>query len=305
MHNSQKGEPVLWLASPGKPQVDALWKALVAGGITGCIEASIMYPTEFVKTQLQLDAKLKVPRFKGPFDCIKYTMQTHGPLGFYRGLSSLMVGSIPKVGVRFTAAEKAKNYLRKDGHLSAGSNMLAGFFGGACEAIFAVTPMETVKTKFIHDLNSPPDQRKYQGLIHGIRTIIREEGISGVYKGLFPTILKQSTNQATRFLVYEEMRKWLQGNSKEPLGVFPTLLCGATAGGVSVMVNNPLDVIKTIMQGMDSHQYKNSYECGKSVFQKQGLIGFYKGVTPRLARVCGDSAITFTIYSKIVDFINQ
>ena len=33
------------------------------------------------------------------------------------------------------------------------------------EAVFAVTPTETIKTKLIHDRNSPSPQ--YRGMIHG------------------------------------------------------------------------------------------------------------------------------------------
>jgi len=290
----------------GKVQVNSLWKATVAGAITGTIEASIMFPTEYVKTQLQLQGKQNPPKFKGPIDCAIMTIREHGPLGLYRGLSTLVIGSAPKVAVRFTGFERAKRYLQdENGKLSPGRSMLAGLFAGACEAVFAVTPMETIKTKFIHDLNSPPDQRKYKGLIHGVRTIISQEGISGIYKGLFPTVLKQSTNQATRFVVYEELKKYIQGGSTDPIGTLSSLFCGAVAGGVSVLVNNPLDVVKTKMQGLDAHLYKNSFDCAKKILQQQGPMFFYKGVTPRMVRVCGDSAITFTIYNKIVGFINS
>jgi hypothetical protein len=39
------------------PPVQAL-KGIIAGGITGGIEICITYPTEYVKTQLQLDEKV-------------------------------------------------------------------------------------------------------------------------------------------------------------------------------------------------------------------------------------------------------
>jgi solute carrier family 25 citrate transporter 1 len=44
-------------------------KGIVAGGITGGIEICITYPTEYVKTQLQLDEK--VGKYKGIVDCTK------------------------------------------------------------------------------------------------------------------------------------------------------------------------------------------------------------------------------------------
>ena len=44
-------------------------KGIIAGAITGGIEICITYPTEYVKTQLQLDEK--VGKYKGIADCAK------------------------------------------------------------------------------------------------------------------------------------------------------------------------------------------------------------------------------------------
>lgn len=46
----------------------------------------------------------------------------------------------------------------------------------------------------------------YLPLLLGVTTIVRTEGISGVYRGLVPTFLKQSTNQGVRFVVYEKLK---------------------------------------------------------------------------------------------------
>jgi solute carrier family 25 citrate transporter 1 len=64
----------------------------------------ITYPTEFVKTQLQLDESSskggQARKYTGPVDCVKKTVQTKGFFGLYRGLSVLLYGSIPKSAVR-------------------------------------------------------------------------------------------------------------------------------------------------------------------------------------------------------------
>lgn len=75
-------------------------KGIVAGGITGGIEICITYPTEYVKTQLQLDEKGGAKKYNGIIDCVKKTVKTNGFLGLYRGLSVLLYGSIPKSAVR-------------------------------------------------------------------------------------------------------------------------------------------------------------------------------------------------------------
>jgi solute carrier family 25 citrate transporter 1 len=74
------------------------------GGITGGIEICITFPTEFVKTQLQLDEgssrRGEAKQYNGVIDCVKKTVRTRGFFGLYRGLSVLLYGSIPKSAVR-------------------------------------------------------------------------------------------------------------------------------------------------------------------------------------------------------------
>ena len=75
----------------------------LTGGITGGIEICITYPTEYVKTQLQLDEKAgtAAKQYTGILDCVKKTVHRHGVFGLYRGLSVLVYGSIPKSAVRY------------------------------------------------------------------------------------------------------------------------------------------------------------------------------------------------------------
>ena len=79
--------------------------ARATGGITGGIEICITFPTEYVKTQLQLDQKTAgsaggTKMYNGIIDCAVKTVKTNGFFGLYRGLSVLLYGSIPKSAVR-------------------------------------------------------------------------------------------------------------------------------------------------------------------------------------------------------------
>ena len=141
----------------------------------------ITFPTEFVKTQLQLDERSAKPRFKGPMDVVGVTLKERGFTGLYRGLPPLLWGSVPKSAVRFGAYEFFKGRLVDDkGRLSQGATLLAGLGAGVSEAILAVCPMETIKVKFIHDQNMP--KPKYRGFFHGVGAIAKQEGIGGLYK---------------------------------------------------------------------------------------------------------------------------
>ena len=109
------------------------------------------------------------------------------PTKLVRGLSPLLVFSIPKSAVRFTAFEVFKNAVQNDaGELSRPQTLMCGLGAGVCEAILAVTPMETIKVKFIHDQVSA--NPKYRGFIHGVTSIVSEQGLAGRAE-LYMTVL--------------------------------------------------------------------------------------------------------------------
>lgn len=280
-------------------------KGIIAGGITGGIEICITFPTEYVKTQLQLDEKGGAKKYSGILDCVKKTVKNNGVFGLYRGLSVLLYGSIPKSAVRFGAFETLKtNMVDSKGQLSTAGKLLSGLGAGVAEAILAVTPMETIKVKFINDQRSA--NPKYKGFAHGVGTIIRQEGFSGIYKGLTATILKQGSNQAIRFYVMESLKDLYKGNDpnksvpKYVVGAF-----GAVAGAASVFGNTPVDVVKTRMQGLEASKYKSTVDCAVKIWRNEGPAAFYKGTVPRLSRVCLDVAITFMIYDSFMDLFNK
>ncbi len=113
-----------------------------------------VWPMEYIKTQLQLNKKAPggtPPPYTGMVEGLRYTARTSGFLSLYRGLSVTLVGSIPKAGIRFGGNAYFKQLLADDrGKLNMASQFLAGLGAGAVEAVFAVTPLETIKTKVFH-----------------------------------------------------------------------------------------------------------------------------------------------------------
>ncbi|KAK6102022.1 tricarboxylate transport protein, mitochondrial precursor, putative [Brugia malayi] len=280
-------------------------KGIVIGGFTGGIEICITFPTEYVKTQLQLDERSAHPIYKGPIDCVRKTVQTNGFFGLYRGLSILIYGSIPKSALRFGTFETLKGYaVDSNGNLTPMWRLFCGFGAGLSEAIFAVTPMETIKVKFIHDqqLAKP----KFKGFFGGLKTILQTEGFRGLYQGVTATMAKQGSNQAIRFFVMETLKDWYRGGDNSKTVSKPaTALFGVFAGACSVYGNTPIDVVKTRMQGLEAKKYKNTINCAYQILKTEGFFAFYKGTVPRLCRVCLDVALTFTLYDSIMEYANK
>jgi len=274
--------------------------SLVAGGTAGAVEAFVTYPMEFVKTRSQFGGKRE-----SPLTIIRETLRLHGVRGMYSGCTALVIGNSVKAGVRFVSYDKFKQALAdKDGKVSAPRSLVAGLGAGMTEAIFAVTPSETIKTKLIDDAKRP--QPRYRGLLHGTASIVREEGLRGVYRGLFPVMMRQGANSAVRFTTYTTLKQSVQSRTRtgQALPSSVTFAIGAIAGLVTVYTTMPFDVIKTRMQSLEARaQYRNSFHCAYRIFTEEGLLRFWTGTTPRLARLVMSGGIVFTIYEKIIILI--
>jgi solute carrier family 25 citrate transporter 1 len=168
---------------------------------SGGIEATAVWPMEFIKTQLQLQSKVKgvaLP-YNGMISGLTYYVRGTGFLSLYRGLAPTLVGSIPKAGIRFGLNGVFKEYLKDgDGKLTPGKNFLAGLGAGVSEALIIVAPVETVKTKCI-ELNMP--------FVGGLKRIWAAEGLGGIYQGAAATAMKQGSNQGLRFMWYNEYKR--------------------------------------------------------------------------------------------------
>jgi len=256
---------------------------------------------EYIKTQLQLKQAATLP-YSGVYSGISYTVRTTGIVSLYRGLIPTLLGSMPKAGIRFGGNASFRDVLRNkdDGIVSIGATLLAGTLAGMSEAVMAVTPIETVKTKCI-EMN--------KSFVSGLRYILATHGISGLYKGLTPTMIKQGSNQGLRFMWFSEYKAVITGtrdtNNQRSLSSYEALIGGMSAGCFSTILNNPVDFLKTRMQGVSSRKYTSTLDCLLKSVKDEGVSVLYRGVVPRLGRVIPGQGIIFMSFEMIQNFISR
>ena len=127
------------------------------------------------------------------------------------------------------------------GERTVATQAAAGAISGAAEAILVLTIAENLKIKLIHD--RVMGTNKYKNLLHGISTIAKELGPSGLYRGCLPQVLKESSSHAIRFPVFSLVQRRAGKFVKRQ--VPRDFIAVGTAGLVSVALNNPIDVIKS------------------------------------------------------------
>ncbi|KAL8925139.1 MAG: hypothetical protein Q9208_003644 [Pyrenodesmia sp. 3 TL-2023] len=221
---------------------------------------------------------------------------TYGPLDTKeRGLCYNSAG--------FVAFDTYKTLLQDElGKISGPRTVIAGFGAGITESLLAVTPFESIKTTLIDDrkLAKP----RMRGFLHGSSIIWRERGIRGFFQGFVPTTARQAANSATRFGSYTTIKQFAQGYVApgEKLGTMSTFGIGGLAGLITVYVTQPLDTIKTRMQSIEAKkEYRNSFACATRIFKDEGMLTFWSGAVPRLARLILSGGIVFTMYEKTME----
>ncbi|RYO81184.1 hypothetical protein DL766_007722 [Monosporascus sp. MC13-8B] len=273
-------------------------RSILAGATAGAVEIAITYPADFAKTRTQLNRNLA--------DGAKLPWPPFGRQ-WYAGCTTSIIGNSAKAAIRFVSFEQYKRLLADDeGKVSGARNVIAGFGAGVTESLLAVTPTESIKTTLI-------DERKranprMRGFLDAIPVIARERGIRGFFQGLAPTAARQSANSAVRFGSYTSLKQLAESYTApgEKLGAIATFGIGSVAGAITVFSTQPLDTIKTRMQSIEARRvYGNSLRCAALIFRQEGVLTFWSGALPRLARLVLSGGIVFTMYEKSMEFMNR
>ncbi|KAI9646989.1 hypothetical protein NHQ30_004990 [Ciborinia camelliae] len=272
--------------------------SILSGGIAGGVESALLYPLEFAKTRVQLhNGPSNLPR--NPFRIVLQVRQQEGLRALYKGCPALVIGSIGKDAVRFVSFDSIKNAFRdpETGVLSPGRNMLAGMAAGVAASIFAVTPSERIKTALIDDARAT---RQYKSTIHCIRTIIRDDGLVGLYRGFIGTTLKQASATSFRMGSYNIIKDF-QTVRDIPQNAMMNFANGAAAGVITTLATQPFDTIKTRSQ---SSKVTTTAQAIRGIIKDGGVKAFWRGTVMRLSRTVFSGGVLFTTAEAMTKILN-
>ncbi|XP_074375514.1 uncharacterized protein LOC141717329 isoform X2 [Apium graveolens] len=83
---------------------------------------------------------------------------------------------------------------------------------------------------------------------HTLRTICRDEGFFGLYKGMGATLLEVGPSIAISFTVYEMLRSYCHTKRPNDSTEMVSLACSSLSGMASSTATFPLDLVRRRMQ---------------------------------------------------------
>lgn len=159
-------------------------------------------------------------------------------------------------------------------------------------------PLDVVKTRMQLQVAGAPGEG-YKNMIDCFAKIVKNEGVSRLYRGITAPILMEAPKRATKFAANDkwgEFYKNLFGvqTMTQPLSV----LTGATAGATESFVVVPFELVKIRLQDKSS-KYSGMGDVVKSIVQKEGPLALYNGLEATLWRHISWNAGYFGIIFQV------
>lgn len=165
---------------------------LASAGIGAAGSLTICYPLDFARTRLASDVGGGKKTFNGIGDCIKKTVAASGFFGLYNGFGASVGGVVAYRGMQLGCFDtiNSMNPYKQDLGLK---GMAAGFCAGMASLTAAMPlsyPFDTVRRRLQMESEKPMDQRIYKGTVNGVKIILAQEGMAGLYKGLTANMVR-------------------------------------------------------------------------------------------------------------------
>jgi len=296
-------------------QYDQKQKRLLSGGAAGTVAACITNPLEVIKTQLQSSNKAT----GHPIDIAKTIFNQDGVSGFFRGLPPTLIGIIPSRSAYFYAYQRMKTFLHPT--LPEGSPpnaMIAGFSAGIVGNTLT-SPIWMVRTRMQLLIDTAAGQRQYAGYGDAIKTIFKEEGIGGFYKGISASYWGCAEG-ALQFVIYEKVKGRLitrQNKKRSEEGLRPSqelsnvqyFWAAACSKAIAAVATYPHEVARTRMReqaraGVFKYQ-KGMWETLGVMASEEGFKSLYSGMGVHLMKVVPNSALMFLTYEVVRGYLDQ
>ncbi|KAI1759462.1 mitochondrial carrier [Hypoxylon sp. FL1150] len=283
-------------------------KDLFAGAVGGVAQVLIGQPFDIVKVRLQTTTA-----YSSALNAASTIYAKEGPLAFYKGTLTPLIGIGACVSIQFGAFGWARRYFENANanssrpllpgvdpkELSYGQYFAAGAFAGVANSVIS-GPIEHVRIR----LQTQPHgaARLYSGPLDCVRKLAAHEGVlRGLYRGEAVTIYREAAAYGMWFLTFEYLMNADAARNKlqrSEIPAYKVALYGGLAGEALWLASYPFDVVKSKMQtdGFGKEmRYKTMRDCFAQTWRAEGMRGFWRGIGPTLFRAMPVSAGTFAV----------
>lgn len=265
------------------------------------IACLVTHPLDLAKVRLQT---AKTPG-QGLVSMVYQIVTKEGPLKIYSGLTASLLRQATYSTARFGIYEVLKDsYLEYTGNKKPTTgillpmSMVAGAMGG-----LVGNPSDVVNIRMQNDSSLPIEQRRnYRNAFDGIFRIVKDEGMSSLFRGLAPNLVRGVLMTASQVVTYDIAKNILVDNIKmDPSKKSTHFSASLLAGLVATTVCSPADVVKTrIMNAKTGNA--SPVTILTTAVKNEGVGFMFRGWLPSFIRLGPHTIVTFLALEQLRKF---
>ncbi|KAM5298250.1 solute carrier family 25 member 48 [Ctenodactylus gundi] len=285
-----------------------------AGWIGGAASVIVGHPLDTVKTRMQAGTG-----YGSTLSCIHMVYRKESVFGFFKGMSFPLASVAVYNSVVFGVFSNTQRLLsqhrcgepEESPHRSLSDLFLASIVAGMV-SVGLGGPVDLIKIRL--QMQTQPfreanrglknravalrEQPAYQGPVHCTATIVRTEGLAGLYRGASAMLLRDIPGYCFYFIPYVFLSEWITPEVCTGPSPCTVWLAGGVAGVISWGIATPMDVVKSRLQadGVYFNKYKGVLDCISQSYRHEGLKVFFRGITVNTLRGFPTSAAMFLGY---------
>lgn len=147
--------------------------------------------------------------------------------------------------------------------------------------------------------------KKYTGMTHAFTSIVKDEGVLGLWKGVGPTCGRATALAAAELASYDEAKGLFKTYGGMKDGLLLTCCTAFISGFISTVASSPFDVVKSRVMGQPMNPdgspklYAGMVDCFVKSSQSEGMMSLYNGFWPNFGRVVPRVTIVFIVMEQL------
>ncbi|KAI6167964.1 mitochondrial carrier [Pisolithus thermaeus] len=318
----------------------------LAGALGACFSNAIVYPLDVAKTRIQATSSTAKGKRKDDMtmlSVLRDILREEGTMGWYSGFAATMLNTFSTQYayfffysfIRTAYTKRLTSKLPKGSKpppLSTAAELTLGAIAGALSQIFTI-PVSVIATR--QQIGNDGEAKELQEIqddnsfLNVAREIIREDGITGLWRGLKPSMVL-TVNPAITYGMYERLKSILllareKAGAGGKMTPWMSFMLGAFSKTLATIVTYPYIMAKVRIQartsGSDSdedmgrddrtgdvekrlggssqkHPRGRAKQSGAlalliRVLKTEGVVGWYQGMSAQIIKAVLSQALLF------------
>lgn len=271
----------------------------VAGGIGGALSMAVTYPlvtlstlaqTKSSKTQSDDDSEKKDV---STLTAAKYLWKNEGFKGFYSGLESAIYGISLNNLVYYYFYEAITKLLLKSykRHPQRGLTSLESIVTGAVAGSITCVSTNPI---WVANTRMTVKGKGNSNTLSTIIEIFKTDGLKTLFSGVLPALILV-LNPIIQYTIFEQLKNLINKRSSKGMTSLHAFFIGALGKLIATGSTYPYITLKSRMHLKDESNSNPKTILGwiKQIYSKEGIAGFYNGISVKLSQSVMTAAFLF------------